>query len=69
MLLCVCFAVSGNLAFATKLQLCCAQGACTHPEARQQGLKAVLDQDSDYYAPPALLARGSHREQAFALVR
>lgn len=66
--LCV-FCSARELRFATKLQLCCAQAACVRPEARQQGLKAALDQDGDYYAPSALLARGLHREQALALVR
>lgn len=63
------FCSARELRFATKLQLRCAQAACVRPEARQQGLKAALDQDGDYCAPSALLARGLHREQALALVR
>lgn len=66
--LCI-FCSARELCFATQSQLCCAEAACAHPEARQQGLKAALDQDGDYYAPSALLARGLHREQALALVR
>lgn len=57
------FCSVGELCFATRLQLCCAQTACTYPEARQQGLKAALDRDGDYYTPSALLAWGLHREQ------
>lgn len=66
--LCV-FCSAREFHFATKLQLCCAQAACVHPEAKQQGLKAALNQDGDYYAPSAFLAWGLHREQPCALVR
>lgn len=63
------FCGARELHFASKLQLHCAQAACMHPEARQRALKAALDEDSVYYAPSALLARGLHKEQALPLVR
>lgn len=66
--LCV-FCSAEELHFATKLELCCAQAASAHPQGKQQGLKAALDQDSDYHALSALLAWGLHREQVLVVVR